>query len=140
MIANVVGDCQEYTPNFTNGEKVKSPGVLYKHYSPRCQTALFAFDALEQAKNTIKEAQVQGKKIAVLAEESVLKSFSAFNVTLLNLGATEEEMANRLYDLLREAEKVCELLIAVEPKKHDGVMVGVLNRLRKACASTDIAH
>ena len=140
MIANVVGSCEEYTPNFANGEKVKSPGVLYKHYSPRCQTALFAFDALEQAKNIIKEAQVQGKKIAVLAEESVLKSFSAFNVTLLNLGATEEEMANRLYDLLREAEKVCELLIAVEPKKHDGVMVGVLNRLRKACVSTDISH
>ena len=49
-------------------------------------------------------------------------------------------MANRLYNLLREAEKVCDLLIAVEPTKQDGVMVGVLNRLRKACVSVDIQH
>ena len=39
-IAEVVGDCGEYTPDFQSGEKVKSPGVLYKHYSPRCQTIL----------------------------------------------------------------------------------------------------
>ena len=42
--------------------------------------------------------------------------------------------------LLREAEKVCEILIAVEPKQKDGVMVGVLNRLKKACTSVDIQH
>ena len=59
---------------------------------------------------------------------------------MLNLGETETQMANRLYNLLREAEKVCDLLIAVEPTKQDGVMVGVLNRLRKACVSVDIQH
>ena len=37
-------------------------------------------------------------------------------------------------------EKVCELLIAVEPTQKDGVMTGVLNRLRKACVSVDIQH
>ena len=31
MIADVVGACEEYTPNLERGEKVKSPGVLYKH-------------------------------------------------------------------------------------------------------------
>ena len=140
MIADVVGDCGEYTPTFEKGEKVKSPGVLYKHYSPRCQTALFAFEELEQAKNAVKTAQEQGKKVAVLAEKSVLNAFSDSEVILLYLGDTETEMASRLYDLLREAEKVCELLIALEPRKKDGVMVGVLNRLRKACTSADMKH
>ena len=55
-------------------------------------------------------------------------------------GKTPEEMAARLYAGLREAEQVCNLLIAVEPKEKTGVMVGVLNRLKKACTSTDIAH
>ena len=61
-------------------------------------------------------------------------------VTVLDLGETETQMANRLYNLLREAEKLCDLLIAIEPTKQDGVMVGVLNRLRKACTSVDISH
>ena len=47
-------------------------------------------------------------------------------------------MATNLYRLLREAETLCEVLIAVEPMEKDGIMEGVLNRLRKACTSEDI--
>ena len=49
-------------------------------------------------------------------------------------------MAMRLYRLLREAEEVCSVLIAIEPTEKGGIMEGVLNRLRKACASEDIPH
>ena len=56
------------------------------------------------------------------------------------IGKTEEDMAMRLYTLLREAETLCDVLIAVEPSEKDGIMKGVLNRLRKACASEDIPH
>ena len=76
----------------------------------------------------------------MLCENFVAEVFADIGVTVLLLGQTEEEMATRLYDLLREAEKVCDVLVAVEPKKKDGVMVGVLNRLKKACQSVDIAH
>ena len=53
---------------------------------------------------------------------------------------TDEMMATRLYKLLREAETVCDVLIALQPNRTGGVMAGVLNRLRKACASEDIPH
>ncbi len=136
MIAAVVGDCGEYTPKLTAGEKVKSPGVLYKHYSPRCQTQLFdnVTDALAACN------AVNATRVAVLCENEVANAFIDKGVTVLHLGETEKEMAARLYELLREAEKICDVLIAVEPKKKDGVMVGVLNRLRKACTSKDIQH
>ncbi len=136
MIAAVVGDCGEYTPKLVAGEKVKSPGVLYKHYSPRCQTMLFdnAKDGLAACK------AVNATRVAVLCEEELIGEFENTGVTVLNLGKTEKEMAARLYGLLREAEKICDLLIAIEPKKKDGVMTGVLNRLRKACTSVDIQH
>ena len=52
---------------------------------------------------------------------------------ILNLGATENEIAANLYDKLREGERVADLVIAVAPEKQDGVMVGVMNRLKKAC-------
>ncbi len=140
MIAAVVGDCKEYTPNFAAGEKVKSPGVLYKHYSPRCQTVLFASDDLKGAIARCQVGIEDGKRVAVLCEEGVTSAFAGLGVEILNLGKKEEEMANRLYGLLREAEKVCDLLIAVEPTLQGGIMTGVLNRLKKACVSVDIAH
>ena len=138
MIADVVGACGQYTPNFNSGEKVKSPGVLYKHYSPRCQTALFTATEKDKAEAFCAEQSAQGKKVAVLCEDGAKSAFSAY--TVLNLGSTESEMAARLYALLREAEKCCDVMVAVEPTKTDGVMIGVLNRLRKACVSVDIAH
>ncbi|MBQ8395226.1 MAG: threonylcarbamoyl-AMP synthase [Clostridia bacterium] len=140
MIAEVVGDCKEYTPDFTSGEKVKSPGVLYKHYSPRCKTVLFAADKIEEAVAAYVRETADGKRVAVLCEEGLISVFSAVSALTLNFGKTDSEMACRLYELLREAEKICDVLIAVEPRKTDGIMTGVLNRLRKACGSVDIAH
>lgn len=137
MIASVVGACEVYTPDFTKGEKVKSPGVLYKHYSPRCQTVLYGSDALEKALTACKNAD---GRVAVLCEDSVVQAFQGLNAVCLNLGKTQAEMAASLYGLLREAETLCDVLIAVEPKEKDGVMIGVLNRLRKACSSVDIPH
>jgi L-threonylcarbamoyladenylate synthase len=138
QIAAVVGACDEYAPDFTKKEKVKSPGVLYKHYSPRCETVLYTPMNIEGAKAYCQAALAQGKRVAVLCEDGQKDGFDG--VVVLNLGETETQMANRLYNLLREAEKVCDLLIAIEPTKQDGVMVGVLNRLRKACVSVDIQH
>lgn len=138
MIAAVVGACEEYTPNLAKGEKVKSPGVLYKHYAPKCKTVLYT----NAQKATAMEAYLQktdaGKQVAVLCEHAVAAEFA--NAKVLDLGKTEQEMASRLYGLLREAEKCCEELLVIEPIKQDGVMVGVLNRLRKACVSVDIPH
>lgn len=137
MIASVVGDCGEYIPDFSKKEQVKSPGLLYKHYAPRCETSLFAFEELESALQFANE-QSKEKKIAILCEDDLAEYFKGY--TILNLGKTEEEMAAKLYNLLREAEKIADLLIAVAPKKTDGIMVGVQNRLKKACVSTDVKH
>ena len=140
MIAAVVGDCKEHTPNVEKGEKVKSPGILYKHYSPKCATLLFTREEIEKALAACATAKTQGKAVAALCEEKYLSLFHAEGVKTFNLGRTEAEMAQRLYELLREAEKVCDILITIEPTDNGGVMTGVLNRLRKACKSTDIPH
>ncbi len=140
MIAQVVGACEEYTPDFTKQEKVKSPGVLYKHYSPRCQTLLFTQAELEEAVRVCALQKAAGKRVAVLCVEGLVSLFQNAGVTTLSLGKTETEMAARLYEQLRLAEKVCDLLVTVEPTDVGGVMTGVLNRLRKACNSVDIQH
>lgn len=44
MIESVVGCCETYT--LRAGEAARSPGMKYKHYSPRCRTKLFPSEAL----------------------------------------------------------------------------------------------
>ncbi len=140
QIAAVVGDCKEYTPDFSKKEQVKSPGVLYRHYAPRCQTKLFAPTEAEEAIVSCGREKSDGKRVAVLCEDRLTPLFLQTGAIVLNLGKTEGEMACRLYDLLRQAEKLCDILLAVEPAEIGGITAGVLNRLRKACNSTDIQH
>ena len=140
MIADMVGACEEYTPDFKSGEKVKSPGVLYKHYAPRCKTLLFGAEDIEAALKRYLQEKNEGKRAVILCEESLVSVFTTAGAETLNLGSTDSEMASRLYELLREAEKLCDVLIAVEPRKTDGIMVGVMNRLKKAFGSVDVKH
>ena len=138
MIAKVAGDCKTYSPDFSSGEKVKSPGLLYKHYSPRCKTLLFTAKNVKNAISAYMRESLINKGIAVLCEEKWVEEFEKLGANVLNLGKNQAEMAMRLYSKLREAETLCELLIVVEPSETGGIMEGVLNRLHKACASEDI--
>lgn len=137
MIAEVVGDCEEYTL-VPDGGKVRSPGVLYKHYAPRCKTLLFTCENLENAILMYMRESLENKRVAALCEEKRISDFEKIGAKTLNLGKNQAEMAMRLYRLLREAEKICDVLIVVEPTEKEGVMRGVMNRLRKACTSEDV--
>lgn len=130
MIASVAGRCEAYVPKA--GEQVRSPGMKYKHYAPACATLYFAADAAEAARAALEENMRAGKRVRVLCEHAIAQKFPAEAV--LDLGSDAEEMAENLYRLLRQAEADADLLIAVEPAEEGGVMTGVLNRLRKACA------
>lgn len=129
MIAKVAGECTEYV--MKEGERVRSPGMKYKHYSPRCLTRLFEYSEREEAFKAYNELLASGAKAYLMCEDEVVKEFKPQYV--LNLGKDENEIAANLYDKLREGERVADIIIAVAPKKQDGVMVGVMNRMRKAC-------
>ncbi len=138
MIEKVTGICHEASAEVKKGERAKSPGMLYKHYAPRCES--FLFSGVEEAKVCAEKYLAQGKKVAILCESEKKTSFLGDNVAVLDLGKSPREMANRLYASLREAEKIADVLVAVEPSKKGEGMVGVMNRLKKACESKDIAH
>ncbi|MBE7084728.1 MAG: threonylcarbamoyl-AMP synthase [Clostridiales bacterium] len=140
MIEKVVGRCGEHLPDLKKGEKAKSPGMMYKHYSPRCKTLLFSAENVENAILRYHAESQENQGVAVLCEEKWISVFEKAGAKCLNLGKNQAEMAMRLYGLLREAETVCKVLIVVEPTEKSGIMVGVLNRLQKACASEDIPH
>lgn len=131
MIAQVAGECDEYV--YKDGERARSPGMKYKHYSPSCETMLFSYSEMEKAKAAYINSIALGKRSYILCDNKTAKLLGVERI--LNLGETETEMARNLYDKLREGEKIADLIIAVAPEKQDGVMVGVMNRLSKACRS-----
>lgn len=141
MIERVCGACEVYAPVLKAGDRAKSPGMMYKHYSPRCATLLFkATDILNAKLRVENELKTAGCRVAVLCENPLVKEFENTGAQILDFGATPDEMATNLYKLLREAEKIADILVAIEPIEQGGVMDGVMNRLKKACLSTDIPN
>ncbi len=126
MIAEVAGDCGVY--RMKSGEKPKSPGMAYRHYSPRCGTA-YCYTA-EEARRVYLEEEARGGRPRILCDGACARELNGLNV--LCLGETGEEMARRLYSLLRRGEKEATLLIGVIPRETEGVMAGVLNRMKRA--------
>ncbi|MDE6441553.1 MAG: threonylcarbamoyl-AMP synthase [Clostridia bacterium] len=129
MISAVAGDCLVYIPK--DGEKVKSPGMKYKHYSPNCDTMLYELSELDKALETYDKFLAEGIKVCFLCDEITSKLIGGRN--FLNLGKDGKDIASNLYLKLREGEKNFQMLIAVAPQDKSGVMVGVMNRLTKAC-------
>ncbi len=129
MIAEVAGDCGVFVPKA--GEKVRSPGMKYKHYSPNCRTMLFTYEERAKAVEEYIAQSSAGVKACLMCENSVAKEFDVKDVLLL--GENGEQFAANLYDKLREGERCYELIIAVAPNERGGVMAGVMNRLTKAC-------
>lgn len=126
MIASVAGGCGVYVPQ--TGEQPKSPGMAYKHYTPRCRTAYFTGEELGLALQAYQAEETGGGTPCFLAEEGAVP----VGYRVLGLGRSAEEMANRLYAQLRRGEREATLLIAIEPSLSGGVMDGVMNRLTRA--------
>lgn len=129
MIAKVVGDCGEYV--LKEGEKARSPGMKYKHYSPNCKTMLFSYAECEKAVERYYKYNAEGMNTYILCDGQTANSINVDKV--LNLGNSDYEIASNLYYMLREGERKAQMIIAVAPQKQDGIMAGVMNRLIKAC-------
>lgn len=132
MITDTVGGC--LIAEHKEGDKVKSPGVKYRHYRPKCETALYGADEVLFAEKRYYEEKAAGRRAFIMAESKVCKTLKERGITdLLDLGNTGEEIAFNLYDKLLEGEKTADIIIAVDFGREDGVYLGVTNRLRKSC-------
>ncbi|MGN1234810.1 MAG: L-threonylcarbamoyladenylate synthase, partial [Christensenellaceae bacterium] len=125
MIASVVGSCEKYV--MKEGEIARSPGLMYKHYAPRCSTYLF--ETADEAIAIYEDLEKKGVNVWLMAGGIRLKELSGRSVRLLSLGETPEAMASSLYAALREGERVAQAIVAIMPAERDGIMAGVLDRL-----------
>ncbi|MBR6737535.1 MAG: threonylcarbamoyl-AMP synthase [Clostridia bacterium] len=128
MIISVVGKC-EYADKPV-GDKVRSPGMKYTHYTPKCDTVLFSRSELDLAQKAYDNYLSLGKTPYFMCDNIVSQKL---NGNKLLLGTTAEEIASNLYYKLLEGEKVADVIIAVKIQTGSEIDVGVMNRLEKAC-------
>ncbi len=129
MIESVVGACE--IAEHKEGDKVKSPGVKYRHYRPKCDTLLFKENEIDEIKRAYKNEEEKGGKPFIMCSNAVAEMLKGYNI--LDLGKTDAQIASNLYDKLLEGEKIATLIISVEMPNEIGVNMGIMNRLRKSC-------
>jgi len=129
MIEQAVGRCEIAEHKAT--DKVKSPGVKYRHYRPKCDAVMFHRDELDKVLELYNSEEQNGKIPYIMCDEEIAQKFVGKNI--LNLGKTGEEVASNLYDKLLEGETKADIIIAVSFDREDGVYLGIMNRYKKAC-------
>lgn len=153
-------DCKvEMRKTVEKGEKVRTPGMKYKHYSPSAKVVLLVpkqqltdADRVHKLRELIiREYKDEGanklKKIAVLtslhlgAAEIKALTFDDSRIELVveKLGSTGEEIQANLFAALRQVDETEKVdLIFVEGISEDKEGLAVMNRLRKAAGDNCI--
>lgn len=109
------------------GERVLSPGMKYKHYSPKADVFVVNAHGEDFIRYCSKRARFENSLLALgagVTEEGIF----------LDYGATAELQAQRLFTLLRRADELGAKTVLVETPKRGGMGLAVYNRLLRAAA------
>lgn len=106
-------------------ERVLSPGMKYKHYSPKADVYIVNLHGKAFEDYCVKRARYDGALMALgagVAERGVFTDY----------GSTPETQAQRLFALLRKADEVGVKTVLVEMPEKSGMGLAVYNRLLRA--------
>lgn len=129
MITEVVGGCE--IAEHKEGDRVKSPGVKYRHYRPKCDTCLYGENEIDKALERYKEEVNNGRNPYIMCGSWLKDKFKGLNI--LCLGKTDIEVASNLYDKLLEGETKADIIIGIAMPNENGIYLGVMNRMKKSC-------
>lgn len=116
---------------YVEGEKVLSPGIKYKHYSPDTKCVLvYSRDNQKMVDKINKIAQKQ--KSIILCRTANTEKYN--NEIKLAMGDSLEEICNNIFTLLRKVDKYEVDLVIIEGVEKEGLGLAIMNRLLRACA------
>ncbi|MBP3390696.1 MAG: threonylcarbamoyl-AMP synthase [Clostridia bacterium] len=125
ILPNLVVD-KAVLEELQKGEKAASPGMMYKHYSPK--TEVFLVEA--EAEEFISFVNSKENCAAICFSEEQ----GSITAPTLSLGAKDnnKNQAQNLFSLLRECDSLGVQTVFVHAPKKDGVGLAVYNRLIRA--------
>ena len=110
-----------------NKDRVLSPGMKYKHYSPKADVYIINARGEKFVDYCTKRGRYENKLVALGAG---VKEQGIF----MDYGATSEIQAQRLFSLLRKADELGVSTVLVEIPEKEGMGLAVYNRLLRAAA------
>ena len=123
---NVIVD-KGVTEKLGENVKVRSPGMKYKHYAPKADITIIDSD-LDKFREYVKNHGDE-KTVCMTFEKS---DCDGLNFKTITYGATDEEQAKELFDVLRELDKIGAKKVYARCPHKSGVGLAVYNRLLRA--------
>ncbi len=108
-------------------ERVISPGMKYKHYSPKADVYIINAHGKAFKDYCLKRARSEPRLLALCAGEAAGEIF-------LDYGKTSREQAQRLFSMLRKADELGVDTVLVEMPSREEMGLAVYNRLLRAAA------
>lgn len=113
--------------------KPKAPGMKYRHYAPKSAMYLFEGISSEDFTEFVFQALNHGLKTGVLCSSDTAHKLQKHeNLTVADWGTCKEELAAKLFYLLRDFDRTMPDVILAEGVDESGIGLAVMNRMRKA--------
>ena len=122
------------------GERVRSPGMKYRHYAPKAKTVIFEGSPARVIKSICDRYDAEltsGGFPAILGFDN--HDYGDRHVLSLGIPAHPDEAASRLFAALRELDTEGRTLALCEAVSLEGIGLAVMNRMGRA-AAFDIIH
>lgn len=118
----------------------KAPGMKYRHYAPKGDLTIYEGkekDVADKIKEETEKALANGSRVGILVcdeEAGTFRELFGDDVTIKTLGHrdNEEEIASRLFALLREFDEEGSEKIFSQAIPGEGLGSAIMNRMMKA--------
>ncbi|MEK6939080.1 MAG: L-threonylcarbamoyladenylate synthase [Nanoarchaeota archaeon] len=124
QLRKVLGKVKVANPN---AAKPRSPGMKYRHYSPKTNLILVTGKVIFKLKGLIDEK----KKMALICSGEMAKQFSDKKIELI-IYHDLDTLAQKIFQILRDLDEKNLDLILIPAVPEAGIGRAIMNRLRKA--------
>lgn len=118
-----------------NGDRILSPGMFARHYSPKAKVILVEENGkvqIDKVRVLASEFAMQGYYFGIMAKEENKDKYQDFNVKVLGSEKNLTICAANLFSVLRDFDKEGVNIIIAEGIREEGLGVAIMDRLRKA--------
>ncbi len=117
------------------GNKILSPGMAIRHYSPKAKVILVEKNGKVQAdkiRDIASELAGQGYIFGIMVREENKDKYGGYNVKVLGPEENLSICAANLFSILRDFDKEGVDVIIVEGIKEQGLGLAIMDRLRRS--------
>ena len=135
MLSEALGEVRTDPGIVSDTEKPKAPGMKYRHYAPAAPLYIVEGErgaVTEKIKELAREYAAKGLKTCIICDDESLTEYPGYAVYSAGSFCDEDEIAGRLYSLLRRMDDEKADVILSEAFDTPRLGKAIMNRLLKA--------